>query len=323
MTSGTRTIIEYAQYVLDDPRIKEFVRKFKTYQAVADRLMDSFELLVDNGVLAFKNDEELEIARSFNHGNEKTKNRELWRMIEKDLYPHDEWKKEMFGAGSFISAVALRGADKPHPNVTDMPLIMFHAFAMDKSFGSYLFKDTLSFLNGTYFSKEIDLARQRYLVFAVYLWTKTQSNQQGFFELNEWPEHTRIRSLFLNEYKSYLHLDVWHSSEYLGKNKKGSIMRLWLATPTTGSIVVQRCGERSISCNKTYSLDTQGDLMTLRGAYLRAGLVNEAQQLVKLGLSFECRHCQNETASLYSPESKEMHFYCNQECFNNCCDPGK
>lgn len=321
-----RTIIEYAQYVLDDPRVIAFIEKFMTFQAIGDRMMDAFEGMVDAGLLVFKNDEELRIARSYNTSvHQKAKNDELHRMIQNEIFP-PEWRlsKEALTVRNLVK----KGADQPHPNFTDIPLIMFYEFAQDRAFGRYLYGETLHFLSGTYFAKDIDLARQRYTVFAIYLWVRMDAKStfdtksDTFYEFTQ-PVETQRRVSFLKEFRNYIHLDLWDSSEYKKKQKDGVIMRLRLATFDTGSIVVQECRETSGTCNKVYTLNKQDDdIAFLQKAYPVSD-EGERKGLKKLGLFFQCRHCQKATASFYSPLSKEAHFYCDSACFRSCCDPGK
>ena len=153
------TIESYARYVMDDPQVVAFIKRFKEYQRAADKVIDSFEGLVDNGLLNIESEGELADARAFNQSTEECKNRTLQGFID-DL-----------GTSSFpIEYVILRDASHAHPNKTDVPLLIFSDFIRNEHFRDYLFKGSVDLLSGAYFAKDIDLARQKYLVFATFLW---------------------------------------------------------------------------------------------------------------------------------------------------------
>lgn len=161
----TYTIEEYAHYVLDDPRIQDMTSRFAKYQKAADKVIDAFEGLVDSGVLVFDDAEELERARAFNASTEICKDVELERLLA-TLHPDIGWIDPELS----FDEIAARDASQPHPNKTDVPVIVFYEFATKEEFKDYLYKGSLELLSGAYFAKDIDLAQQKYLVFATFLW---------------------------------------------------------------------------------------------------------------------------------------------------------
>ena len=235
------TIESYARYVLDDPEVKALMHKFTTYLKAADKLIDSFEGLVDSELVKFDSQEELEAARAFNRVTEETKNTQLKALLSK--------KYSVPALGDVVK----REATEPHPNHTDVPLIQFQQFANTLHFQDYFLTGSLYLMSGAYFAKDIDLARQMHLVFAVFLWSFTEpvilADRDTFYEYNPLLRHERLA--FLEKFRDYVHFDLWNEDDYEKKNRTGTVLRLDLDRPETGYVVIQHCGDRPNICNRS------------------------------------------------------------------------
>lgn len=324
LTKGTQpkvsTIEQYAHYVLDDPQVKAFIDDYKKYQRVADRIIDSFEGQVDQGILTFDNEEDLKAARVFNRNSEGGKQVTLMLKV-RNMIP-EAWSKEK------LKNIMGRDASQPHPNITDIPLIMFKSFATTKDFDEYLPKGSISALSGAYFSKEIDLARQKYLVFALYLWLffNAKYTAKGDLYYKDVYKDMHVSEItgkidgisiqrveFLRQFKDYIHFDLLRTEDYEKNQKKGAVLRLSLDRPETGFITIQKCGDSSLKCNYTLTADRENTNYLVK-EYLGPNPILELQ---KLGTFLSCDNCAKQ-AYFMASLNKETQYYCDMKCFNRC-----
>lgn len=318
------TIAEYTHYVLDDPRVKQIIDSFVRYQRVADKMIDAFDMLIDEGQLRFDSTEELNIAREFNRATETTKRDALTRMIDKI---HD------FATPIYLRDVMRRTESEPHPNVSDMPLIMFKAFAKHPRFSEYLFTGRIDLISGAYFTKDIDLARQKYLVFALFIWTffdakslydrrsetyydeapidvHASSNATSALQLKVQRMSTSSERLrFLALFRDFIHFDMWESGDYAKRAKEGTVMRLRFSSTMPGQVVIQTCATTLSNCNTVYLIT--GESM----AYLTERYHTADTPLVRLGYFFTCRACESPKAAYFAASSETREFYCDEKCF--------
>lgn len=352
----TYTVEEYAHLVLDDPKVREVIEKFTAFQKAADKVIDSFEGLVDSAIVKFDDAEELSLARAFNLSTEECKNTELARIIDA-THVDIGWDDPELS----YDEIAARDASQPHPNATDIPIIVFREFVINPNFRNYLYNGSVSLLSGAYFAKDIDLARQKYLVFATFLWSymtpktpegggdqyyifaeccprveeeilnglasmTTLHERKDYVHYNqatvvtndvvETPgqiSHTAVRLEFLEQFKDYIHFDLWNEDDYSKRQKTGTVIRLALDIPETGRVVVQKCGDRGNVCNTTYLIN-EDELKRLEEEYLGT---TTSPVLTKLGTFLRCDRCAKQAYMLASRKNEER-YYCDMKCFNRC-----
>lgn len=322
------TIAEYTKYILDDPRVKAIIDAFVLYRSVADKMIDSFDFLLDEGILTFKTSEEMRIAREFNQASEATKRAGLARIIE--------------GIHSFpdrldLRAVIGRNETDSHPNITDIPLIMFKAFATHPQFADYLYTGRIDLLSGAYLTKEMDLVRQKYLVFALFIWVfydaKSLFDRRSETYYDEAPigistlpsnaSNTLItmarriststeRLKFLALFRDYIHFDMFSSDDYAKKSKRGTVLRLRLSTSTTGQVVLQVCEGATSVCNTVYLITSETVAF-----FTEKYLTHPDIPLERLGYFFPCRVCHSPTAQFFFANDNDVvkHFYCGKQCY--------
>lgn len=320
------TIAEYSKYVLDDPRVKAIIDAFVLYKNVADKMIDAFDFLLDEGLIKFDTAEELRIARIFNQANEETKRAGLARIIDGiHTFP-----------GPFdLRVIVGRNETEAHPNVTDIPLIMFKAFATHSQFAEYLYTGHVDLLSSAYLTKEMDLARQKYLVFALYVWLFYDAKSlydrrsetyydEALISVYTSPNATNTMLLmarristsaerlkFITLFREYIHFDLWSSDDYAKKVKQGVVLRLRLSTSTTGQVVLQGCESTTRECNSAYLITNE----TM--AFFIEKYLTPDTPLHKLGYFFPCRVCKNATAQFFLAHDNDVvkHFYCDSRCY--------
>lgn len=139
-----------------------------------------------------------------------------------DMYPK-EWDKIK------LRDIVQRNASEQRPNKSDIPLIIFKRFATDPIFKQYLAKGSVDLLSGAYFAKDMDLAKQKYLVFAVYLWLNfkvkhsPEKDMDVYYDI-DYREYTTVddrvrfsawdRNIFIRLFKDYIHFDLWDEGDY-------------------------------------------------------------------------------------------------------------
>ena len=306
-----RTIDQFAHYVLDDPKVKAFIEKFTTYQKTNDKLIDSLEELIDSAGLTFDNEEELKVAREFLRNAEARKNETLRKLIV-DIEPLGD---VITGLPVFdaISKNNIRRRERlAIASQSDVPLLVFREFALSDEFKDYLFKGSVPWMSSAYFAKDMDLAQQKYMVFATFVWAAMveEVTQEAKFLYNfRLTFHYDYLINFLSFFKDYIHYDLWDEGDYTKRGKTGTVLRLALDTTETGSVVVQECGDMPISCNKTIFLDRES-MYALKEAF-------EKKQLMRLNTSLRCQHCMKQ-AHFLARQDNQNAYYCSQRCFN-CC----
>lgn len=339
------TIESYAHYILDDPQVVAFIKKFKDYQSAADKVIDSFEAIVDQGV-KFESEQELANARAFNQSTEVCKNAHLQEMID-TLGVEKGWldnPREVI-----LPLLLTRKASDEPPNKTDLPLYMFRDFITNEHFKDYLFKGTVDLMSGAYFAKDIDLARQKYLVFATFIWIYMKARSDVLYpdgEINGTDTYydfdiveevesmvldaaisredfdkltlaqlskrstIQARGDFLADFKDYIHFDMWHDDDYAKRMKKGTTLRLDLGVEETGLVITQSCAINPNICTKTYLISPY-TTEVLRREYLKP-----ETELMRLGHFFKCHQCEQRKANFFISHkaSGETHFYCDLRC---------
>lgn len=322
----TYTIESYAHYILDDPQVKAFIESFKLLQKAADKWIDLFEPLVEQELLKFDSEEELAKARQFNRFTNVSKNRLLQEMIQ-TLNQEEEWPPI-----KDIADIMIRDESQPHPNRSDIPLLIFRDFANNVYFNDYLFKGSVNIMNTLYFSRDIDLARQKYMVFAVFLWCFMDPHRIIVDDMPasdmfyDYAPHTNkiivedVESLidegrkstvekrlqFLQDFKPYIHFELWNEDDYAKTLQEGAVLRLDLERSDTGNVVIQDCPDRPNICNRVYLINDI-NLPILEEEYLQPITV-----LRKLQASLKCEHCGKRAYLL----DKMKRSYCTQQCYH-------
>lgn len=320
------TLQQYAHYVLDDPRVDAWIKRFKTYQRVADRIIDACDAYIDTGVVTFDAIEQEAVTR-YKKAMERVKNEELERMIE-EIHPP-------YWAHYKLASVARGKTNSPNaPRREDMPLLMMKRFVCDQHFRDYLFKGVVPLIAGPYFRDDIDLARQRYTIFALFLWIRTDGChdfKHGTYSYYEeaisgantvyLSPRDKVRSTVANRlellyrFKAFIHFDMWEPADYRRRNKKGEVMRLRLRSYDTGQIVLQQCDGPTHECNEYYLINQE--IL----AHLALRFHSPEEQLTPFALVFRCDYCGKHSASFLTQEHATLQsettplFYCDKACF--------
>lgn len=307
---------QYATSILEDERVIDTLKKINA----SNRMHQHFLTLPLEKVSA----EELAYAGRYRDALKRAKEKAFKEIIRKSM--PDRWLYV-----NDLSAIA-HNTIVGEPSYDDLPIIMLWHMSVDVSFRPYLLDGVLP-----WFGTLPDEKTQQF-VFALFLWVKMNARYdsvrgRSFYvkaeaelpfnapitmTLDERRQISTVadRLSFIGLFRGYIHTDMWTAEDYDKQGKQGLVMRLRMTSPLTGNIVIQECGEKTAKCNKLYAASAL-NIETIRSAYLDQGrLLRVSQSTAPPELTFQCKHCASDKASIFLHVNRRIHFYCDIKCFN-------